>query len=365
MLRLYFLLISIMTFIACNGFCADPQLFEEVKPGKILKFPKDHGKHPDTQTEWWYFTGNLNSENNRWGFQLTFFRRSMLREKAFDKSAWGIRDIYPAHFAITDVNGGKFFHSELLSREGPGLAIAKDDDLHVAIRNWKAVRDGDNIRLYAAEANHGVELNLTPVKPIALHGENGFSRKGKDPSQASYYYSFTRMQASGTLTFDGKHYDVSGLVWMDHEFGSSILSGDQIGWDWFSIQLDDNTELMVFSLRNRKGIMEKPFGTLVLDDGKTVELSEKGIRIEPTGSWASPRTKTRYPSGWKVVVEDEEIELIVKPVIPDQELSTMGSVQVVYWEGAVDVSGKRKGKPIAGKGYVELVGYAHSMEGRL
>lgn len=353
-----------MTFIFSIGFCSG-QSFDEVKPGKVLSFPKDHGRHPETQTEWWYFTGNLNSGKNRWGFQLTFFRRSMLKEKAFKDSAWGIRDIYPAHFAITDAGGGRFFHSELLSREGPGLAIAKDDDLYVAVKNWKAYRDGNEIRLSAVEGLYSIELSLTPVKPLVLHGENGFSRKGKDPSQASYYYSFTRMNATGTLTFDGQTHNVSGQVWMDHEFGSSILSGDQTGWDWFSIQLDDNTEIMVFSLRNKNGVFEKPFGTLVLDDGKPTELSEKGIKIIPTGSWTSPRSKTRYPSGWKIMIEAEEIELNIKPVIQDQELSTRGSTQVVYWEGSVDITGMRKGKPVTGRGYVELVGYAHSMEGRL
>ncbi len=364
MLRILPLLILIMTSHFSNGLCSE-QSFEDVVPGRVLSFPKDHGKHPETQTEWWYFTGNLDSKDNRWGFQLTFFRRSMIRQKAFTDSAWGIRDIYPSHFAITDANGGRFFHSEIISREGPGLAMAKDDDLHVTVKNWKAYREGANIKLYASEGAYGIELTLSPSKPIVLHGENGFSRKGKDSKQASYYYSFTRLNATGVLKFDGKAHEVNGQVWMDHEFGSSILSGEQAGWDWFSIQLDDKTELMVFSLRDKKGVFEKPFGTLVLEDGKPVELSGKGIKITPTGSWTSQRSKTSYPSGWKLSVEDEEIELVVKPVIQDQELSTAGSTQVVYWEGAVDVTGYRKGKPVAGRGYVELVGYAHSMEGRL
>lgn len=364
LLRVILLLIFIVTFNSPAGFC-DEKTFEEVSPGRILSFPKDHGKHPESQTEWWYFTGNLNSKDDRWGFQLTFFRRSMFKEKAFKDSAWGIRDVYPAHFAITNVKDSLFFHSEIMSREGPGLAFSKDDDLHVTVKNWRAYRDGHNIRLHAVEGPYSIDLTLKPSKPVVLHGDNGFSRKGKDAGQASYYYSFTRMEAVGTLTFDGKSHEVNGLVWMDHEFGSSILSGDQAGWDWFSIQLDDNTELMVFSLRDRKGFFEKPFGTFVQADGKALELSEKGIRIIPLGSWASPRTKTKYPAGWKIIVQDEEIELSVRPVISDQELSTGESTQVVYWEGAIDVTGNRKGQRVTGRGYVELVGYAHSMEGRL
>lgn len=364
MLRAALFSFLIVTSIVSNGFSQD-STFEEVLPERVLTFPKDHGKHQETQTEWWYFTGNLDSKDNQWGFQLTFFRRSMLKEKAFKESAWGIRDLYPAHFAITDVTGGRFFHSEIISREGPGLAQAKDDDLNVYVKNWQAYRDGQTIKLYAVEGPYRIELSLVPSKPIVLHGDNGFSRKAKNPKQASYYYSLTRMQASGTLQFDGTNHEVSGLVWMDHEFGSSILSDDQVGWDWFSIQLDDGLELMVFSLRDIRGAFEKPFGTLVLSDGKPVELSEKGIKINPIGSWTSPRTGTKYPSGWIVRVEDEEIELTVKPVIPDQELSTSGSTQVTYWEGAIRVSGKRRGLPVTGRGYVELVGYAHSLEGRL
>lgn len=364
LLRILFLIIFIVTFNLSNGFCVE-QSFEDVVPNRTLSFPKDHGKHPETQTEWWYFTGNLDSKDRQWGFQLTFFRRSMFKDRAFSESAWGVRDLYPAHFAITDVTGSRFFHSEMISREGPGLAHAKDDDLDIKVKNWKAYRDGQNIKLYALEGAYGIEITLKPLKPIVLHGSNGFSQKGKDPKQASYYYSFTRMEASGNITFEGQTYNVSGLVWMDHEFGSSILSGDQIGWDWFSIQLDDKTELMVFSLRNRKGLFEKPFGTLVTEEGKPVELSEKGIKIIPTGTWKSPKTGTTYPSGWKIIVEGESIELSVSPLLQDQELSTSSSTQVIYWEGAISVKGTVRGKQVSGRGYVELVGYAHSMGGRL
>ncbi len=364
MLRSILLIILFFTFSNSVGFCAD-QTFQEVAPGRILSFPKDHGKHPETQTEWWYFTGNLDSKDSRWGFQLTFFRRSMFKKRSFADSAWGILDLYPAHFAITNVGDSLFFHSEMISREGPGLASASDDDLRVAVKNWKVYRDGEDIRLEASQGKYSLDLTLKLLKPMVLHGENGFSRKGKDPKQASYYYSFSRLEANGSITFDGKSQDVTGLVWMDHEFGSSILSGDQIGWDWFSIQLDDGTELMVFSLRDKAGNFEKPFGTFVHADGKVSELSEKGIRIVPTGNWTSPKTKTRYPSGWKILIEDEQIELNVKPVILDQELSTGESTQVVYWEGAIDITGKRGGTSVSGRGYVELVGYAHSMEGRL
>lgn len=364
MLRVVLVITLFVTFNNSVGFCED-QIFQETLPGKVLSFPRDHGKHPEALTEWWYFTGNLDSRDCRWGFQLTFFRRSMFGDRAFKDSSWGVRDLYPAHFAITNVKERRFFHSEIISREGPGLANAKDDDLNVAVKNWTAYRDGENIRLYASEGQYNLDLTLKRLKPMVLHGDQGYSRKGADPNQASYYYSFTRMEARGIVKFDGKSYPVNGLVWMDHEFGSSILSGGQTGWDWFSIQLDDKTELMVFSLRDKNGVFEKPFGTLVDIDGKATELADKGIKIIPTASWTSPKTKTEYPASWSIVIESEGIELYVRPVISDQELSTGESARVVYWEGAVDVTGKRGGSPVSGRGYVELVGYAHSMGGRL
>lgn len=364
LLRVVLVITLFVTFNNSVGFCED-QIFQETLPGKVLSFPRDHGKHPEALTEWWYFTGNLDSRDCRWGFQLTFFRRSMFGDRAFKDSSWGVRDLYPAHFAITNVKERRFFHSEIISREGPGLANAKDDDLNVAVKNWTAYRDGENIRLYASEGQYNLDLTLKRLKPMVLHGDQGYSRKGADPNQASYYYSFTRMEARGIVKFDGKSYPVNGLVWMDHEFGSSILSGGQTGWDWFSIQLDDKTELMVFSLRDKNGVFEKPFGTLVDIDGKATELADKGIKIIPTASWTSPKTKTEYPASWSIVIESEGIELYVRPVISDQELSTGESARVVYWEGAVDVTGKRGGSPVSGRGYVELVGYAHSMGGRL
>jgi predicted secreted hydrolase len=339
--------------------------FAEASPDRPLIFLRDHGKHPEFQTEWWYFTGNLNSENGKWGFQLTFFRRSLQPWISGRKSAWNIRDIYPAHFAITNLKDGKFFHTELLSREGPGLAAASLNDLDVRVKNWRAFRSGDAINLDAVEGQFALHLALTPGKPLVLHGNGGFSKKGDSPGQSSHYYSYTRLKAKGTLIFDGLPQEVSGLAWMDHEFGSSILSENQVGWDWFSLQLDDGADIMIFYIRRKDGVSEKPFGTLVDTEGKAMDLENRKIFVKPVNQWESPRSGAVYPSGWIVELPEFNIHLKITPLLKDQELSTTGSTQVVYWEGAVGVVGINDGRSVTGTGYAELTGYARSLGGKL
>ncbi|MBI5248536.1 MAG: carotenoid 1,2-hydratase, partial [Desulfomonile tiedjei] len=169
--------------------------FLEAAPGRKFVFPGDHGKHPDFQTEWWYFTGNVDSpDGTKWGFQLTFFRRGMVKELTRN-SSWAIRDLYPAHFALTDIRNGRFFHTEVISREGPGLAGAATDGLRVHVRDWSAQRKDEVIYIAAREGEHAINLALSPEKPLVLHGDSGYSRKGDSKSQASHYYSFTRLKA--------------------------------------------------------------------------------------------------------------------------------------------------------------------------
>jgi predicted secreted hydrolase len=362
----------ISTVLMCSlAFCAAVVLASEVpfadtSQRRVLSFPKDHGTHPDFQTEWWYFTGNLESEgDHRWGFQLTFFRRAFVREPTRKLSAWAVRDLYPAHFAITDVSSQNFFHTELLTRKGPGLAHAATDDLDVRVRDWTAKREGEEIQITAHEQDYALTLRLVPVKPPVLHGDAGYSRKGDSTDQASYYYSFTRLKAEGTLTFKGVSHRVTGLTWMDHEFGSSILRNDQSGWDWFSLQLDDGTEVMVFHLRKKDNTFERPFGTFVPEEGPAVDLAEERIAILPKGSWTSPTSKAVYPAGWTVEIPGRNIRLQVTPAYEAQELTSGSSTGVIYWEGAVNAEGFRNGKKVKGRGYAELTGYAHSMEGHL
>ncbi len=339
--------------------------FARAVPGRELVFPQDHGKHPDFQTEWWYFTGNLISGHNRWGFQLTFFRRAVAKRPPPWRSVWTVRDVYPAHFALTDTKGERFFHTELMAREGPDLAGAAPDKLHVWVRDWSATAEDDAIRLRARQDDCDLDLRLIPVKPPVLHGKKGYSSKGISPTQASYYYSFTRLKAQGVLTVNGASHAVDGYAWMDHEFGSSILLESQAGWDWFGIQLDDGSELMLFYLRNRDGTRDRIFGTFVPKETSPVNLKAQELSIEATGTWKSPHSGAVYPSGWRVRIPSLDLDLGVTPILRDQELSTGRSTSIVYWEGAVDASGVIAGAPVKGHGYVELTGYAHGMAGRL
>ncbi|MBI4961903.1 MAG: carotenoid 1,2-hydratase [Desulfomonile tiedjei] len=357
--------LSLVISLTAPVILAAESSFKDAAPGRAFAFPKDHGKHPEFQTEWWYFTGNLRSDKQEYGFQLTFFRRSLVKESVRKGSSWSVRDVYPAHFALTDVKNRRFFQTDLISREGPGLAGASTEDLHVHVRNWEARRDGGKIRITAKEREYALDLELVPEKPVTLHGNAGYSPKGGAENQASYYYSLTRLEARGHLIFQGIKHHVTGLAWMDHEFGSSILLKDQVGWDWFSLQLDDGTDLMVFRLRRKDGTFDPPFGSFVRADRGSSDLADRGISIEAKSTWTSPRTGASYPSGWTIEVPSERLNLDVSPLVEDQELVTGRSTGIAYWEGAVEVHGSRDGKRIRGKGYVELTGYAHSMAGRL
>ncbi|MDQ7783688.1 MAG: lipocalin-like domain-containing protein [Desulfomonilaceae bacterium] len=364
MIRTWLTVLTVVVLAAAFSWAGKTD-FEDARPGRTLTFPRDHGKHPEFQTEWWYFTGNLTSDRREWGFQLTFFRRGMVKEPAERKSAWAVRDLYPAHFALTDVTGKKFHHAELLSREGPGLAQADLADLNVRVKDWSARRKGDEIHVKARQDGYALELTLKPLKPVVLHGDRGYSRKGDTHRQASYYYSFTRLEASGTVTFDGTSHKVRGSAWMDHEFGSSLLREDQAGWDWFSLQLDDGSELMVFRLRKRDGSHERPFGTFVTDRGHAVDLEGRRITVTAEQTWTSPRTHATYPSKWTIEIPSKKITLTIVPLLHDQEFIAERSTGIIYWEGAVKAHGSLDGRPVSGKGYVELTGYAHALAGRL
>jgi predicted secreted hydrolase len=197
------------------------------------------------------------------------------------------------------------------------------------------------------------------LKSPVLHGQNGLSQKGEGEGRASYYYSLTRMQTDGEIVVDGQKERVRGLSWMDHEFGSNQLREDQVGWDWFSIQLDNETELMLYLIRRKDGSPD-PYssGTLVKADGTTKQLGLNEFRVEILERWKSARSGANYPMKWKVAIPAEEIELEITPAFRDQELITNRSTRVTYWEGAVRVGGTVRNKSVLGSGYIEMTGYA-------
>jgi predicted secreted hydrolase len=342
----------------------DPADFSRAEKLRSFRFPEDHGPHPDYQTEWWYYTGNLATAGGRqFGYQLTFFRRAILPMKELPDraSAWATGQVYMAHFALIDIGGERFNAFERLSRGAAGLAGAQADPYQVWLENWSVVETGpDRYRLAASQEGLALDLLLTDLKGPVLQGDQGYSRKGPEPGNASYYYSLTRLESTGQVQVGPDRYEVSGLSWMDHEWSTSALSEGQTGWDWFSIQMDDGSELMVFQIRREDGSIDAfSSGTLILPDGKSVQLSSDDFQIEALATWRSPRSEATYPARWQVRVPAQGLALEATPRLADQELS----VSYDYWEGAVQVVGERGGKAVAGSGYVELTGYAKPMTG--
>jgi predicted secreted hydrolase len=327
-------------------------------------FPTDHGPHSEFRTEWWYYTGNLHTADGRhFGFQLTFFRIGVAPSMVSRTSRWASREAYMAHFALTDTTGRRFSAASRLSRAALGLAGAQARPFKVWVEDWSAegvAGDAAPVRLRAAEGDVAIDLTLASVKPVVLQGERGLDPKGKEPGNASYYYSLTRMPGTGRVTVRGTVLDVTGLAWMDREWSTSSLGADLIGWDWMAIQLDDGRDLMLYQLRRADGSADRfSSGSLVEVDGTSRHLGLADFRIDVLETWSSPRDGTRYPSRWRVSVPAESLDLDIVPRLPDQELA----LAVRYWEGAVRAAGRARGQPIAGAGYVELVGYAREARG--
>lgn len=331
--------------------------WKSASPGRAIRLPEDHASHPDYRLEWWYYTGHLESdEGRRFGYQLTFFRVGVERNPA-NPSRWAVRDLHMAHLAITDVRSGRHAFAELLNRAGVGWAGAETDRYRVWNEDWSVERQGSSHLLRASTPEMAIDLVLSESRPV-FHGENGFSQKGPTPGNASYYYSMTRMPTRGILRLGSQRLAVRGASWMDHEFGTSFLESSQQGWDWFSLQLDDGTDLMMFQLRDRSGRLDPhSSGTLVDPAGRVVRLDHDDFALQPRRTWRSPRTGAEYPIAWDVRVPSAQLTLRVEPLLDAQELTPEMS-GVAYWEGAIAADGTRGGRPITGRGYLELTGYA-------
>lgn len=335
---------------------------------RAFVFPDDHGPHPGFKTEWWYYTGNLDAtDGRRFGFQFTLFRVALVPPGTADTaraSAWATDHLYMGHFALSDVRNERLYAFERFSREAAGLAGAQTAPFRVWLEDWEAVSidsAGFPMRVRAEQNGTGIDLLLTPAKPFVLQGDAGLDPKGTEPGNASYYYSATRLAAEGTVAVEGATYDVSGRAWMDREWSTSALAEDQVGWDWFSLQLDDGRDLMYYQLRTRDGTPDaESDGVLVAADGAKTTLRREDVQLEVLDTWTSPQGGT-YPSGWRLQIPAQSLDLTVTPYFEAQELD----VSVRYWEGAVQVTGTADGKPIAGSGYVELTGYADAAGGRV
>jgi predicted secreted hydrolase len=334
-----------------------PEGFRRATEPRSFVFPADHGPHPGFRTEWWYFTGNLAAtDGRRYGYQLTFFRVALAPEPVARKSRWGTHEVYMAHFALTDVAGKSFYHTERFSRSALGLAGAGGNPLKVWLEDWSAAAEALTpltLRLHAREGTVAIDLGIRAVKSPVLNGDRGLSRKGTEPGNASYYYSLPRMATTGSIRIGTETVTVTGLTWMDREWGTSALGKELVGWDWFALQLDDGRDLMVYRLRKQDGTANPlDSATLVARDGMARHLSGNQVQVQVTDSWQSPASRIRYPSRWRVQVPGEHLDLEIEPRLAGQEL--LGTVR--YWEGSVQVSGAGGGST-GGTGYVELTGY--------
>jgi predicted secreted hydrolase len=328
-----------------------------------LTFPADFGAHEEFRTEWWYYTGNLeSSEGQHFGFELTIFRVGLLPPTTSfpGDSEWYDRSVYFAHFGVSDVGRERFYAFERYSRPGPGLAGAQAQPYRVWIEDWSVSESSSrSYKLHAAQGDVSIELTLTDEMGAVLHGEAGYSRKGQSATNASYYYSQPRLQADGVLRIADAGYQVSGLAWKDHEFSTSVLDENQIGWDWFSLQLQDGSALMLFQLRERgAGISEYSSGTFIEADGTPRHLRKTDFEINVLDEWRSPHTGGLYPAAWEIQLDRPDCVLQVRPWMADQEIHFP---TVTYWEGAVRFEGTCSGVVAGGNGYVELTGYAGNL----
>ncbi len=402
--------------VGATGARAGAKGFAEVLEPRAFEFPRDHGPHPEYRQEWWYVTGNLDaSTGERFGFELTLFRFAVAPTSVVPplpaesggagaiqggvgstaagaaavasavapgslaavggggvgrESAWRTPQIYMAHFAITDVSRGRFRYAEKLSRGAVGLAGARNPPLRVWIDDWTLAAVSDpallahpqtsleddkaHWTLRAIEEGYELTLDAQALLAPVLNGDRGFSRKSSDPGSASYYYSIPRVAVRGRLMRDGKPLEVHGLAWVDREWGSGALGGNEQGWDWFALQMDDGSALMFYTLRDRNGRWDpNSAGTWIAPDGRSKPLSAGQVRIDVSDYWTNPQG-ARYPARWRVRVPTEGLDVDVRPVLANQELET----STRYWEGAVDVVGTGDGRRVGGRGYVELVGYA-------
>ena len=320
-------------------------------PGYRYQFPRDHFEHEDFRTEWWYYTGNVTDEGGqRFGFELVFFRQGQNKGSSRNKSAWAVDDIYLAHAALTDVGGKQFLYDERLNRRGPGVAGAGHEQQRIWNGNWAAQwnrgdQTGDQT-IDAVTDKFRFHLQLQPEKPFVIQGEKGVSQKAEGRGRASHYVSFPRLRVSGSISTAGNSHRVQGTAWMDHEWFTEQLSEEQTGWDWFSVQLGNRTELMLFQLRRKDGSID-PFsaGTFVDAQGQAHHLRKEDFTLQPVTRWQ------KYPVEWRLEVPSLHIALMCRAVLQNQELTGKGGGPR-YWEGAVDYTGTH-----TGVGYLEMTGY--------
>ncbi|MEO0756470.1 MAG: lipocalin-like domain-containing protein [Cyanobacteria bacterium J06648_16] len=340
--------------------------FARVYEPDPLQFPQDLGPHEDYQTEWWYYTGNLATESGReFGYQLTFFRRGLTpgRDANSGTSSWRTNQVYFSHFTISDIENNQFYPHERFSRGAEGLTGAQSAPYRVWIEDWSAEQVAPGkVHLTADAGDVALDLTLTQTLPPVLQGDRGFSPKGPEPGNASYYYSIVQQQTEGTVTIGDEAIPVVGKSWKDHEYSTSVLSEGTVGWDWFSLQLDNGSALMLFALRKETETgLNIADGKFIAADGSETRITAGDCQVKVLDTWLSPASGAAYPAQWHIEIPNIGLTLDGQPLMPNQELN----VSNTYWEGATAFEGRLDQAPIAAKGYIEMTGYTASMDGIL
>jgi predicted secreted hydrolase len=329
-------------------------------PGYQITLPLDHLPHYDFRTEWWYFTGNLIGKDGReFGYQLTFFRYGYRppRKRVPVSSRFVMDDLKFAHFAVTDIGKKKFYYDSRVSRGAFGEAGFASGRRLAWIDNWE-LSFGSDFRLHAASANYSLDLDLNPVKPAILQGENGLSQKASGKGRASYYYSIPRLASIGSIRIGNENHEVTGDSWFDREWATNLLAENQAGWNWFAIQLRDGSDLMLYQMRLKGGgIDPHSCGKWVDVDGSITSLAVNDFELTPTKFWQSPSSRANYPLEWRLRIPKLSVAMTIAPRAENQELN----LSVVYWEGAITLKGERAQNSIDGVGYMELTGYREKL----
>ena len=357
-------LVAIASLVSSSGVGAAraQSAWREAAAGYQFAFPRDHASHPDYKIEWWYYTGNVETDaGRRFGYQVTFFRVGV-DPAPENPSAWAVRDLFMAHLAVSDLQGQRYRFDEKLTRGGPGLSGAATDTYRVWNEDWRAGLDAAGRHAISARGrNVAVDVVLDEGKAPAINGVGGISQKGSSIGNASHYYSLTRMPTRGAVTVDGERFEIRGESWMDHEFGTSFLEAEQQGWDWLSLQLGDGRELMLYQLRRSDGTRDpRSSGTIVDQLGHSSHLTAADFTMTNSGPTFRSSSGATYPIGWSISVPASGLALTVSTPLENQELVTPAA-GIAYWEGLVDVSGTSSGKRISGRGYLEMTGYKGSL----
>ena len=333
-------------------------------PRRVLTFPRDHGAHPDFRTEWWYVTGHARAgsgaQAREFGFQVTFFRSRVEATQGM-ASAFAAKQLLFAHAAVTDVQGQRLWHDQRMARAGFGVAEARETDGGLTLRDWSLARmAGDTGAAWQARVpgrDFSLDLRFEPTQALLLQGDQGLSRKGPEPAQASYYYSVPQLATSGRLTVRGHSADVSGQAWLDHEWSASLLHPEAVGWDWIGMNLFDGSALTAFRVRGKAGQTLWDGGSFRAGAGPVDVFSRGEVAFSPQRTWKSPLSQASYPVEW--IVRTPTDIYTVRPLLDNQELDSRASTGAIYWEGLcdlLDTGGKR-----VGRGYLEMTGYAQPL----